>query len=183
VREKPDMILLEFCRSCQSIQPLEKTQEGDTAKFWCEMCGYPVELGDAKGEAVVSRRPTILYIDDDGLALSTCNDALTAHGYRVLLAPDGPAGIEIARMERPDLILLDVLMPGMDGIEVCRRLRAEPTLAGVPIILLTALKHPGVAPEGRQAGATLTIRKTYGPESIVSSVDKALGRKPKPRRM
>jgi CheY-like chemotaxis protein len=124
--------------------------------------------------------PTILCIDDDHLVLSVCAEALVEHGYRVLTATDGPAGIATATRERPDLILLDVIMPGMDGLVVCRRLRAEPTHAATPIILLTSLNHPEVVAEGHLAGATLTMRKPNGPGTVVSVVDQALGRKPRP---
>jgi two-component system alkaline phosphatase synthesis response regulator PhoP len=170
-----------FCRLCRSVQPLEEVGEGDQAKFWCETCGYPVVTGDAKQGAIPRRPPTILCIDDDPLVLSVCYDALAEQGYRVLTAADGPAGIEKAKKERPDLILLDILMPGMNGLEACRGLRAEPTLAGTLIVLLTSLKDPKLAARGRQAGAAFTMRKPLGPGLIVSSVGQILGRKPRPR--
>jgi len=171
-----------FCRLCRSVQPLEEIREGENQpKLWCETCGYPVEAGVAKREAVSPRPPTILCIDDDRLVLSVCYDGLTEQGYAVLTATDGQAGIDTAKKERPDLILLDVLMPGIDGLEVCRWLRADPALRQIPIVLLTALNDPGLDAKGRQAGATLTMRKPFGPGLIVSNVDKVLGRKPRPR--
>jgi CheY-like chemotaxis protein len=140
-----------------------------------------VESGEKNREATPPRPPTILCIDDDRLVLSVCYDGLTEQGYGVLTATDGQAGIDTAKKERPDLILLDVLMPGMDGLEVCRCLRGEPTLRDIPILLLTALNDPELDAKGRQAGANLTMRKPFGPGLIVSNVDKALGRKPRPR--
>lgn len=171
-----------FCRLCRSVQSLEEIREGENqSKFWCQTCGYPVEVKEAKWEATPLRPPTILCIDDDRLVLSVCYDGLTEQGYEVLTATDGHAGIDTAKKERPDLILLDVLMPGIDGLEVCRWLRAESTLSGTPIVLLTALDDPGLDAKGRQAGANLTMRKPFGPGLIVSNVDKVLGRKPRPR--
>jgi two-component system response regulator ResD len=73
------------------------------------------------GEERTASRPTVLYIDDDRFLLTLCCDLLELHGYRTLLATDGPTGIETATAGRPDVILLDLVMPGMDGLEVCRR--------------------------------------------------------------
>ena len=171
-----------FCRLCRSVQPLEEIpEEGDRSKFWCQTCGYPVEAREAKEETAPPRSPTILCIDDDRLVLSVCYDGLTEQGYGVLTATNGQSGIDTAKKERPDLILLDVLMPGIDGFEVCRWLRAEPALRDTPIVLLTALSDPGLDAKGRQAGANFTMRKPFGPGLIVSNVDKLLGRKPRPR--
>jgi CheY-like chemotaxis protein len=93
------------------------------------------------------------------------------------VAADGPSGIETAKSERPDLIILDILMPNMSGLEVCRRLRNEPGLKETPIILLTALQGPDLGVKGRQAGATSTIRKPFGPEHILNAIERILGRK------
>jgi DNA-binding response OmpR family regulator len=107
---------------------------------------------------------------------------LERHGYRVLVATDGAAGIATARRERPDAILLDVMMPTMTGFEVCQQLRADPTLTDTPIILLTALEDTGVGTMGQKAGATTTLRKPFGPEYIVEFLDKVLGRPSGPPR-
>jgi CheY-like chemotaxis protein len=80
----------------------------------------------------------ILWIDDDRLLLTFGKEALERLGYRVLTAADGASGIETAKQEEPDLIILDVLMPNMDGYEICRRLRADAGLKETPILLLTA---------------------------------------------
>jgi CheY-like chemotaxis protein len=93
------------------------------------------------------------------------------------VANDGPAGIDSAKRERPDLILLDVMMPGMNGLETCRLLRAEPTIRDTPIILLTASDDPDVGAKGREVGATATIRKPFGSSNIIGAVEQALGRK------
>jgi len=93
---------------------------------------------------------TILCIDDDRLPLSFFTDALERRRFRTLIATDGPSGIEAARVEHPDLILLDVIMPKMSGLEVCRRLRVEPGLKDTPIVLLTALHDPHLGFEGKE---------------------------------
>jgi CheY-like chemotaxis protein len=174
------MSAMAFCRSCQSIELLEGGSVAEPDKFWCQTCGYPITYPDVKQAASHAGPPTILCIDDDRLVLRVCAEALVEQGYRVLTATDGSAGIATAKQELPDLILLDVIMPGMDGLAVCRQLRADPSLTATPIILLTSLTHPELVAEGRLAGATLTMRKPNGPGSVVSVVDHALGRKPRP---
>jgi putative two-component system response regulator len=122
-------------------------------------------------------RSTILCIDDDRLVLGVCTSALEAHGYRVVMATNGHAGIAIAEKERPALILLDVFMPGMDGFEVCRQLRAEPAFRHTPIVILTAMSEPDLEAKGMEAGATLSIRKPFDPAQVVSTVEQCLGKK------
>jgi CheY-like chemotaxis protein len=130
------------------------------------------------------RQPlTVLCIDDDRLLLSLCCDALEREGYRTRIATDGVSGIETATAARPDLILLDVIMPGMDGLETCRRLRDIDELRDTPIVLLTASPDLRLDAEGRAAGATLTLRKPFGPGLIVSSIQQILEkRQPPPAR-
>ncbi len=124
----------------------------------------------APHEAMAPGPPTILCIDDDPLLLQLCRELLEADGYRVRTAPDGQAGLEVAQQARPDLILLDVVMPGMDGLEVCRSLRADPRLGGIPVILLTAYHTPNPAVHGLFAGATHTMRKPVRPETLLQSI-------------
>src|SRR5574337_1002102 len=127
-------------------------------------------------DATASRK-TILYIDDDRPLLTLCCDVFEQHGYRTIIATDGPSGIESAKNGRPDLVLLDVVMPGMDGLEVCRRLRADPDLRDTPIILLTTLQDLSLDAKGMEAGATLIMRKDFGSTEIVSTIEHILGRK------
>ena len=77
----------------------------------------------------------ILVIDDEPQIADLCRDYLVAAGFEVLTAGDGPKGLALARRERPDLVVLDLMLPGMDGLDVCRELRRD---GSVPIIMLTA---------------------------------------------
>jgi CheY-like chemotaxis protein len=120
-------------------------------------------------------REKILCIDDDRLVLGMCKSTLEAHGYRVLFTTDPATGLAIAKEERPDVILLDVIMPTMTGLEVCQQLRADPNLKDTLIILLTALEDDGVRSMGEKAGATLTLRKPFSPETIVENIERLLG--------
>jgi CheY-like chemotaxis protein len=160
---------------------VEYQEEGHSG-LWCETCRNPIEESYIERPAARSRPPTVLCIDDDRIVLSYCSDALERQGLRTLVASDGPSGIEIAKRERPDLILLDVMMPGMTGLEVCRRLRTEPALKETPILLLTASDDPDIEFRGREAGATSSMRKPFGSANIISAVEQALGRRLGPSR-
>ncbi len=145
----------------------------------CPVCGTPLPLD----RGMRLRPTTILWIDDDQLLLKLCTEAFEQYGYQVLAASDGPAGIALAKQERPDLILLDVMMFGMDGLEVCERLRAEPALAETPIVLLTVLEDAGVRDRGRAVGATALWSKSCGPEELLAKVTHLLGSPPRSARL
>jgi DNA-binding response OmpR family regulator len=115
----------------------------------------------------------ILIIEDEPKVARLARDYLEKYGYRALVAGDGAAGLAAARRESPDLVLLDVLLPGMDGREVCRRLRAE---SPVPIIMLTALAEESDQIVGLELGADDYIIKPFSPAVLVARVRAALRR-------
>src|SRR5512134_3797838 len=96
---------------------------------------------------------TILIVDDDPSARETTVSMLEGSGYRIEEAKDGLHALQMLEHLQPDLILLDVMMPGMTGFEVCRRIRSTPGLAEVPIIMLTALDDRASLLQGIEAGA------------------------------
>jgi PAS domain S-box-containing protein len=108
-----------------------------------------------------SHTTLILIVDDDAAGRETLAALLHAEQYQLAFADSGMAAIEAAATLRPDLILLDVMMPGMDGFEVCRRLRADPQLAEVPIMLVTALDDRESRLAGIEAGADDCVSKPY----------------------
>jgi CheY-like chemotaxis protein len=91
---------------------------------------------------------TVLVVDDEEAVVEFIGSVLEDAGYRVLRAYDGRAAYEIARNERPDLIVTDIMMPIMNGLELCRRLRETPETASIPIILVTAGRLPGTECNG-----------------------------------
>ncbi len=115
----------------------------------------------------------ILIIEDEPRIAKVARDYLEKYGFRALIAADGPAGLAAARRESPDLVLLDLLLPGMDGREVCRRLRAE---SAVPIIMLTALAEESDQIVGLELGADDYIVKPFSPNVLVARVRAALRR-------
>jgi DNA-binding response OmpR family regulator len=103
----------------------------------------------------------ILIVDDDRLGRETLAALLGLQGYQLAFAGGGAEALHLAAMIQPDLILLDVMMPGLDGFEVCRRLRADAVLGEVPIILLTALDDRTARLRGIEAGADDFVSKPF----------------------
>ena len=116
----------------------------------------------------------ILAIDDDELVLLSLDELLTSDGHQVTTAPGGKAGLEAAAQAHYDLVLLDLVMPGMSGFEVCRALRAMAGYGDVPIIMLTAKSTPADREQGLAAGATLFLPKPIHPVKLVETVRQAL---------
>src|SRR3972149_2738584 len=97
--------------------------------------------------------PQILIIDDTPLNVKMLVDLLSAKGYATATAASGQEGLERVEAERPDLVLLDVMMPGMDGYEGCRRIRANPEYGILPVVMVTALDPARERIKGLEAGA------------------------------
>ena len=104
---------------------------------------------------------TILVIDDDAHVGVALTHLLSGDGYRIIMAPDGSTGLDLALAERPDLILLDVMMPELDGFQVCRLLRSDERLMDVPVLMLTAMDDREARLEGIVAGADDFITKPF----------------------
>lgn len=111
------------------------------------------------GTGIINRDALILVIDDEPTQRLLSREALEQRGYRVEEAENGEAGLALARQLKPALILLDVMMPGMDGFEVCRRIRVDPDLSRTPVVIVTALEDMEAIEIGFKAGATDFIAK------------------------
>ena len=112
----------------------------------------------------------ILVIEDDPVVARLVQYTLTKHGYEVLTATNGLQGLRKARQERPDLIMLDVMLPGVDGFEICRRLRAELQGDGVPIVMLSGKARDADKATGLDLGADDYLVKPVSPSKMVSVV-------------
>jgi len=112
---------------------------------------------------------TILVVDDTPANLTLLAQVLKPH-YRVQLAVSGAKALEICRRQPPDLIVLDVMMPEMDGYEVCRRLKADPATRRVPVIFLTALTRTEDESSGFEAGGADFIHKPFNPTTVLARV-------------
>src|SRR5258706_2139773 len=111
-----------------------------------------------EGENMTS---TILIVDDEPAGRQTIESILEEQGYHLEMAENGIQALEMARKILPDVILLDVMMPGMNGFEACKRIRSEPLLAEIPIIMITALDDRQSFLSGLEAGADDYITKPY----------------------
>jgi putative two-component system response regulator len=114
-------------------------------------------------------RPTILAVDDAPANLTLINELLKGP-YRIKLANSGPKALQLASAAPPDLILLDIMMPGMDGFEVCRRLKADPRTCGIPVLFLTAKNKVEDETTGLGLGAVDFIHKPFSPPIVTARV-------------
>lgn len=119
----------------------------------------------------------ILVVEDDDAVRRVVALALKAAGYRnVVEAETGVSGLELAMRERPSLVLLDVMLPGMDGIEVCRRIRANAATVQTPIILLTARSSEDDVVQGLDAGANDYVTKPFSKSILLARIRAAMRR-------
>jgi class 3 adenylate cyclase/CheY-like chemotaxis protein len=118
--------------------------------------------------------PRSLIADDNPANLDILRTRLSVHSYEILTAPDGAEALAMALIEQPDLLLLDVMMPGMNGLDVCQRLKANPTLPFMPIILVTAKTDSRDIVAGLEAGADEYLTKPVDQAALVARVKSML---------
>jgi DNA-binding response OmpR family regulator len=121
--------------------------------------------------------PTILVADDEEDLRELVTYRLTRSGYQVIGAGDGLEALELAAERTPDLMVLDVMMPKLDGYELTRRVRAEATLRSIPVILLTARSQESDIDRGFEVGADDYLKKPFNPDELVARVRAVLGRR------
>ncbi len=117
-----------------------------------------------------STKNSILIVDDNPTNLKILIDTLNNTGYKTLIADSGDRALYQSAHHPPDLILLDVMMPGMDGFETCRCLKANPTTAKIPVIFTTALTDIDYKIKGFEAGAVDYITKPFQQEEVLARV-------------
>lgn len=122
-------------------------------------------------EQVQPRPPTVLVVDDSPTLLLALLDHLSRHGFLVVLAHDAREGIMRAALAEPDLILLDIVMPGLDGFEACRRLKADAETRDVPVIFMTGLSDAKQIVSGFTAGGVDYITKPFQVEEVLARIN------------
>ncbi len=115
-------------------------------------------------------RDIILVVDDSPETLSLLTDALDRSGAMVLVATDGPSALELVERITPDIVLLDAVMPQMDGFEVCRRLKTITAVAHVPVIFMTGLTETEHIVKGLEAGGVDYVTKPITPDEILARI-------------
>ncbi|MCK4419050.1 response regulator [Candidatus Aerophobetes bacterium] len=116
----------------------------------------------------------ILIADDHPKAVELVRVTLEGRNYEIVDASNGKETLKKARLEKPDLVLLDVVMPKMDGFEVCRKLKKDPQTKEIPIIMLTAKGQAVDKKKGRQIGARDYITKPFSPSALLVKIEEIL---------
>ncbi len=129
-----------------------------------------------------SEKKTILVIDDEVGLRNLLKFRLVSFGFDALIAEDGYAGIEIAKSKKPDLIILDIMMPYFNGIEVCKKLKSDYKTKDIPIIFLSVLAQKEDIEMGKQAGGEFFLTKPYDPEKLNLIIRMALKTETKEKR-
>lgn len=120
----------------------------------------------------------ILLIEDEADQVLMVRTRLEAAGFEVSCAPNGPEGLRRARLERPELVLLDLVVPGMEGLEICRRLTQAPETRQIPVVVFTASSTRDLEQACRDAGAAACMRKPYESSELIARVSALLPEQP-----
>ena len=115
---------------------------------------------------------TVLYVEDNEYNLKIVRQLLVRTSYRLIEAVDGQLGVETALRELPDLILMDIQLPKLSGLDATRRLRADPKTAAIPIIVITSFALSGDDQKAKDAGASAYLAKPYSPRELLQMIRK-----------
>ena len=126
----------------------------------------------------MTNKTRILLIDDHKTVQRLLEAIVRVKGYELLYAENGQQGIAMARREQPDLVLLDVMMPEMDGFKVCRYLKEDPATSGIPVLFLTARGAEDDLETGRRAGADGFMTKPFQTMEVLNTIDRLLRQRP-----
>jgi len=119
---------------------------------------------------------TLLLIDDEPAIQTLVRLVMEGNGWRVLIAGEGLPGLALARQEHPDIILLDVALPDMSGLEVCRQLKADPSTSGIPVAMLTAMAQETDRRAALALGADDYLTKPWRPAALMARITALLNR-------
>lgn len=123
-------------------------------------------------------KPKILFVDDEKALWTLVRSTLESAGFETLFAENGQQALDLARAQRPDAIVLDVMMPEMDGYQTCRKLKDDPDLKDIPVIMLSASKDRKLNEKAFRAGAQLCMTKPFNAERLTNTIQIALRIKP-----
>ena len=127
---------------------------------------------------IMATREKIVVIEDEADILEVLQYNLKREGYRVHASRNGEDGLDIVRRENPDLVLIDLMRPGLDGLEVCKRLQADPVTSAIPVIMVTAKGEESDIVLGLQLGADDYVTKPFSPKELLARVKAVLRRGP-----
>jgi two-component system cell cycle response regulator DivK len=115
---------------------------------------------------------TVLYVEDNEFNLKIVRQLLSRTSYRLIEAVDGEQGVATAQKELPDLILMDIQLPKLSGLEATRRLRTDPKTAHIPIVVITSFALSGDSEKAKEAGASAYLAKPYSPRELLQMIRK-----------
>ncbi|MHB8837138.1 MAG: response regulator transcription factor [Candidatus Methylomirabilia bacterium] len=130
-----------------------------------------------KEKAKAPAREKILVVEDEEDILELISYNLNREGYRVSTATTGEEGLRLAMRDKPDLIVLDLMLPGIDGIEVCRRLKADPQIRYIPVVMVTAKGEEADVVTGLELGADDYLTKPFSPKVLVARLRAVIRRR------
>ena len=113
---------------------------------------------------------TVLYVEDNEFNRKIVRQLLVRTSYRLIEATDGEAGVTTAREAAPDLVIMDIQLPKLSGLEATRQLRNDPATAGIPIIVITSFALAGDEKKARDAGAAAYLAKPYSPRELLQMI-------------
>ncbi len=113
---------------------------------------------------------TVLYVEDNEFNRKIVRHLLGRTSYRLIEAPDGEAGVATAREARPDLVIMDIQLPRLSGLDATRQLRADPVTAAIPVIVITSFALAGDEAKARDAGASAYLAKPYSPRELLQII-------------
>ena len=129
-----------------------------------------MRLAEPVSASLVGMR--ILVVEDQDSIRRMIEALVGARGYRVTAVSTGTKALDVALTDPPDMVLLDLMIPGYDGFEVCRRLRSDPTTRGVPVLIISALDDPDSRAKAAEAGATAYYTKPFSPMALLKEIDR-----------
>ena len=153
----------------ESVQPLTQW-----ANEFQQTCAPHLESGRSLTAMAERVRPTVLVVDDDEFQHKIVSKMLEDGNYHLVFAAGGVEALSILRKTRPDLILMDVMMPDMDGLEVMRQMKTVPRLADIPVIMITGKGEKNIVTESLKAGATDFMVKPFARDTLLGKVAKVL---------
>jgi CheY-like chemotaxis protein len=136
----------------------------------------PTGSSSARGRPAPSPRRRILVVDDEFAMRALCRVNLVAAGMEVIEADDGTSALQLVAAEKPDLVVLDVMMPGLNGWEVAEALATDATTRDIPIVFLSARAEPSDRARGRELGAVGYVTKPFDPVGIADLLEQILQR-------
>jgi CheY-like chemotaxis protein len=136
------------------------------------MLSHPLEQASIARRGAPPR--TILIVDDDETTVDVLSVRLSRQGFTTLIAENGQQALSLAHSDKPDLILLDLRLPDIDGFELCQRLVDDDETSEIPVIIVSGLERPDIIRRSRAAGCHYFVRKPYDPNALLTLIQEAI---------